>query len=151
MTRLASWTDDPATRQFSGTAAYETSFELPPDYTAADLQLELDLGDVGNVAEVEANGRAAGVAWMRGQMLPVTGLLRAGPNRLHVKVTNTLINRVAGWSRMPPLPPPLAARYGFGLHDDAPASRGLYQFEPLPRSGLLGPVRILASKRVVLR
>jgi hypothetical protein len=151
LSRLVSWTEDPATRNFSGTADYQTAFTLPAAYAAPDLELELDVGDVGNVADVEVNGKPAGVVWIRGQRLPLTGLVRAGTNQLRIKVTNTLINRVAGWERMPPLPPHLAGRYGRGLHDDSPGGRGQFGFEPLPRSGLLGPVRIVAAQRVELR
>ncbi|MGB9606870.1 MAG: glycosylhydrolase-like jelly roll fold domain-containing protein, partial [Bryobacteraceae bacterium] len=93
--RLESWTEDPATRHFSGTATYRARFELPPSYLAPGLRIRLTLGDVGNVGEVELNGRPAGVIWIRGQALEVAHLLKPGTNVLTVKVTNTLINRVA--------------------------------------------------------
>jgi hypothetical protein len=63
-------------------------------------------------------------------------------------VTNTLINRVAGWKNVPPLPPNLKALYGGGLQENTPQARELFGFEPLPRSGLLGPVHITPLKRV---
>ena len=76
---------------------------------------------------------------MRGQTLDVTSAVKPGRNDMTVRVTNTLINRVAGWTRTPPLPPNLQALYGRGVNDDTPQGRRLYGFSPLPRSGLLGP------------
>lgn len=145
LTRLASWTDNPATRHFSGTGTYSADVELPASYLAPDMELRLDLGAVGDVAEVQINGQPAGVVWMRGRTLDVTKLIRPGTNRITIDVTNTLINRMSAMKEEPPLAPDLAKIYGA-----AKTSRRnrLYGFEPLPRSGLLGPVRIVARKRV---
>ncbi len=151
MRLLASWTDDPATRHFSGTGVYTTAFELPASYIAPDLRLDLSLGDLGNIGEVEVNSKPAGIVWMRGQTLDVTRLVQPGANHLRVRVTNTLINRVSAWKTAPPLPPDLAAVYGRGLHDGFKGMRDLYGFKPLPRSGLLGPVTITPLKKVPLR
>lgn len=148
MLHLESWTEDPATRHFSGTAVYRARFEVSPEYLRSGLRVRLSLGDVGNVGEVELNGRPAGVVWMRGQTLEAAHLLQSGTNWITVKVTNTLINRVAGWKTAPPLPPGLAAIYGRGLREGWQGARNIYGFEPLPRSGLLGPV-VLEAFRVV--
>ena len=146
--RLRSWTEDPATKNFSGTGRYTIPFDLPASYVSEDLELELNLGAVGNIAEVELNGRRVGVIWMRGQTLNATQFVKAGRNLLTVEVTNTLINRVAGWKAVPELPDDLKRLYGRGIDDDSPSARALSGFEPLPRSGLLGPVRLLPLKRV---
>ncbi len=54
---LASWTDAARTRHFSGTGRYEIEFELPaPPPADAAARMMLDLGQVGNIAEVELNG-----------------------------------------------------------------------------------------------
>lgn len=50
---LRSWTENRETRYFSGTGRYELGFDLPSDYVSYDLRLELDLGVVGNIADVE--------------------------------------------------------------------------------------------------
>ena len=146
--RLASWTADPRTRHFSGTGRYRMTFELPGDYIADDLRLDLDLGVVGDVADVELNGQPVGVRWMRGQQLEVTRALAAGRNTLVVDVTNTLINRVAGLEELPPVPEHLESRYGGDLRRDRSPSQRLLGYEPLPVSGLLGPVEIRVSRRV---
>jgi hypothetical protein len=78
----------------------------------------------------------------------VTKTLKAGRNLLTVDVTDTLINRVAGWKTVPELPDDLKSLYGRGIDDDSPQARRLFGFEPLPRSGLLGPVTIQPLKRV---
>lgn len=151
MATLGSWTDRPDTKHFSGTGVYTSAFNLPEQYGADGIRLLLDLGDVGNVAEVDLNGQDAGVIWMRGQRLDVTHLARVGTNQLVVRVTNTLINRVAGMHTFPPVPEELQARLGAGVPDAASPARHLKGFEPLPRSGLLGPVEIHPYARVDLR
>jgi len=144
--QLASWTDTPATRHFSGTGTYTVDFELPAEYLAPGMELQLDLGAVGDVAEVRINEKPAGVIWMRGRTLDVTRLVRAGRNRMRVDVTNTLINRFSAVAKEPPLAPDLAKIYGSSATSGA--GRRVFGFKPLPRSGLLGPVRIVAKKKV---
>lgn len=145
---LVSWTDLPAARHFSGTGVYTTDFELPDAYLRNDLELPLDLGVVGNVAEVRLNGQPVGTTWMRGQPLELSGVARAGRNRLEISVTNTLINRVSGWTTFPDVPQELQPRLGHGL-PEGQAMR-LLGFSPLPRSGLLGPVEIHPYQRLEL-
>jgi len=149
--RLTSWTEDPATRNFSGTGRYETQFILPDEYLTGDLRLELELGRVGNVAEVRLNGGNAGTAWMRDQSLDVSSSARIGSNHLVVLVTNTLINRAAALKEPPPVPDHLAEYYGRGTTPYSASARGPIGFKPLPASGLIGPVRIVAYKEVSLK
>ena len=147
---LVSWTEGPETRHFSGTGVYTTTFELPANYVQDGIRLYLDLGDVGNLAEVLLNGQPAGVVWMRGQQIEISGQVRQGENQLEARVTNTLINRVAGLKEFPPVPEELRERLGRGLHDDRSPAYNLLGYSPLPRSGLLGPVEIRPYKRVTL-
>ncbi|MBL7649382.1 MAG: hypothetical protein JNK74_24655 [Candidatus Hydrogenedentes bacterium] len=148
---LESWTEIPEARHFSGTGRHVTAFTLPEGYESDDIRLELDLGDVGNVAEVVVNGKSAGAVWMRGQCLDITSLAVEGTNQLTVRVTNTLINRVSGLKEFPPVPEELRERLGRGVQDDNSPAHALLGYTPLPRSGLLGPVEIRAYKRVTLR
>ena len=142
---LDSWTKDPKTESFSGTGRYEIEFDLPTEYCADDLRLELDLGKVGNVAEVRINGKNVGTCWIRGQTLDATKALRPGRNSMEVLVTNTLINRVSHFKEAPPVPDSLVPHYGKGL---SPPQPGVMGFKPLPASGLIGPVMIRALKEV---
>ena len=82
----------------------------------ADTEAELDLGEVAGSAEVLVNGQRAGVLVAPPWKLPVGRLLQAGSNRIEVLVCNTLANH---YQTIP-------TRY-----------RGS------PRSGLIGPVRLL--------
>jgi hypothetical protein len=145
---LASWTDLPEVRHFSGAGVYTAEFTLPEQYAQEDVRLYLALGDVGNVAEVVLNGKAAGIVWMRGQRLDVTGQAVTGTNALEIRVTNTLINRVAGLAGFPPVPEDLEPRLGNGVGESGTQAQALLGFSPLPRSGLLGPVEMYPYKRL---
>ena len=151
LTHLSPWTNDPHTSHFSGTGSYEINFELPEEYVAKDKQLQLDLGKVGNIAEVELNGVNVGTVWMRGQTLDITEAARTGSNQMTVLVTNTLINRVAGLKEPPPVPGELVPHFGSGTSAYSARHSGPIGFEPLPASGLMGPVRIRVLREVHIR
>ena len=154
ITRLASWTEDPETEYFSGTGRYEIAFDLPGLYLREGLELVLDLGQVGDVAEVVLNGRAAGVCWMQPFKLAITPAARPGPNQLSVMVTNQLMNHVAGMTSLPDVPPELVAHYGPTAdiyRNGAAAAKRELGYKPLPPSGLIGPVRIVPRRRVTIK
>ena len=109
---MQSWTEDPRTQHFSGTGHYELDFEIPSEYVSADLEAVLDLGKVGDVAEVTLNGHAVGVAWMQPYKLQVTEAIRSGTNHLELLVTNVLINYVSGMTTLPEVPEELVPHYG---------------------------------------
>ncbi len=145
---LKSWTDDPQTMNFSGTGRYEINFRLPPEYVNKDLDIYLDLGKVGNVAEVILNGRNVGTVWMRGQKPEISKPLKSGENNLVILVTNTLINRISGMKKPPPVPENLVSR--FGSKDISTTIPREFGFKPLPPSGLMGPVQIIPEKTVTV-
>jgi (4-O-methyl)-D-glucuronate---lignin esterase len=154
VTQLKSWTEDPRTKHFSGTGRYELDFEVPGEYVGAGLDAVLDLGRVGDVAEVILNRRAVGVGWMQPYHLDVTESIRAGANHLEVLVTNTLINYVSGLTTLPEVPEELVPHYGkttdiYSLGTTAWKEHEK-NFHPLPPSGLMGPVRIVARRKVAL-
>ncbi len=152
---LRSWTEDPATRRFSGTGRYALDFNVPAPYVDAEIETLLDLGKVGNVAEVMLNGKPVGVAWIEPYTLEITQALRSGPNHLEIRVTNLLINYVSGMKEPPDVPAELVPHYGPTVHIySAGASaweRGEKDFHPLPASGLIGPVRIIPRKKITIR
>ena len=85
---------------------------------------------------------------MRGQKLEATHALKAGENKLVILVTNTLINRISAMKEPPPVPEDLVSRFGSGaVNQETPREFG---FKPLPASGLIGPVRIIAVKEVAV-
>jgi hypothetical protein len=143
---LSSWVEDPATRNFSGTGRYEITFQLPAEYLKKDIKLLLDLGKVGNVAEVILNDQNIGTVWMRGEKLETTKAVKEGSNKLVILVTNTLINRISAMKEAPAVPADLVPRFGSGaVNSEIPREFG---FKPLPASGLMGPVQIAPVKVV---
>jgi alpha-L-rhamnosidase len=132
-TPLGSWTDsaDARVRYFSGTAVYTTEVDVPAGRLPPGTRAVLDLGRVGTFARVSVNGRALRVLWHSPYRIDVSGLLRPGSNRLEIAVTNLLVNRLIGDSRLP-----AQGRSTWSLHEPyRPDS-------PLLPSGLLGPVRL---------
>jgi hypothetical protein len=151
--RLISWTESEDSRHVSGSGVYELNFDLPSGYLRGDQELVLDLGVVGNTAEVFLNGRPAGVCWMQPYRFEVTALIHAGTNSMRIVVANTLQNHVSGLQELPEVPPELQARYGRAVIEAYPNGAATFKnrdlkFSPLPRSGLLGPVRIIARRIV---
>jgi hypothetical protein len=148
---LRSWTEVEQVRHFSGRAHYTAEFTLPQDYFTDNVRLMLSLGSVGTVAEIRINGVPVGIHWMREQEFAAEKFLHAGKNTLVVEVTNTLINRVSGLDAFPGIAPELQERLGEGIDKSGRVEKILLGFEPLPPSGLLGPVRIAPHRQVEVK
>ena len=71
---------------------YETTLRLTEDQLA-DRRLLLDLGDVGDLAEVTIDGEELPRLLWSPYVVDATEALRAGDNAVEVRVTNTLQNR----------------------------------------------------------
>jgi hypothetical protein len=101
MSTLASWTtsDQAAVRYFSGTARYTTTFKSP--MPGAGRRLELDLGEVKEMARVSVNGIDCGVAWHAPFRVDVTKAVKPSKNSLEIDVTNTWANRLIGDEQEP--------------------------------------------------
>lgn len=154
VSQLRSWTEDPQTDYFSGTGLYKLDFQVPERYVSSKLETVLDLGTVGNIADVTLNGKPVGVAWMQPYRVNVTGALLSGANHMEILVTNTLINTVSGMKKLPGVPAELVPHYGPTAHI-YPAGTTEWKmrekdFHPLPVSGLIGPVRIIARQKVTI-
>ena len=63
--------------------------------TAGNVTL-LDLGRVGDLADVSLNGRALGQLWKAPYRVDISSALQPGENHLEIKVTNQWTNRLAG-------------------------------------------------------
>jgi len=136
---LKSWTEIDGARFFSGLGIYEAEFPFATKLSE-DVGVMLDLGAVRETAEVWVNDAPAGVAWMRPYRFDVTHLVRTGPNRLRIAVTNLLINRVLG---MGPIDySAVYERYGQRF---PPGEEWEKVREPFP-SGLLGPAWLVFYK-----
>lgn len=102
--QLVSWTTipDDGIKYFSGTATYLKEFDAPASLLANGGRLELDLGQLRNVAEVTLNAKNLGVRWKPPFSYDVTGAVKPGKNKLVVKITNVWANRLAGDAKLPP-------------------------------------------------
>ena len=172
--KLEDWTKrpEPGIRYYSGTAVYETTFDLP----ASSLKKEgavLDLGRVKNLAQVELNGKDLGILWKPPFRVSVGGLLKAKGNRLVIRITNLWPNRLIGDEQEPPdltwgkesvykwlgkeynIGHPLLELPDWFVKGQPRPSKGRFTFttwnyydkdSPLLESGLLGPVTILGTE-----
>ncbi len=106
---LVSITDRREKPRFSGTIKYTATVNLIASDTI------LDLGEVGETAEVFLNGKPVGIRLFPPYRFDISGAVHDGENELSVLVTNTL---------------------GYRIHD--PFSK----FLMLPPTGIRGPVTI---------
>ena len=93
---------------------------------------------IREAAVVFVNGQRAGSIWKPPYRLDVTQWLKAGSNKIEVKVANLSLNMLAGQER--PDYRLLWARYGQRF---VPQDTQLIKPHP---SGLLGPVRLLTGE-----
>jgi hypothetical protein len=155
MQTLSSWTNDEATRYFSGVAVYEKEITLSPHVIQSSTSLRLDFGagkpipsqalragmqawfegPVREAAVVYVNGQRAGSVWCPPYSVEIKDLLRPGVNKLRVLVSNTAVNYMAGHS----LPDYrlLNLRYGERFQP-----QDMDKIQPVT-SGLLGPIQLI--------
>jgi hypothetical protein len=145
-----SWTDraEQEVKYFSDAATYERAVSAPAEWLTTGDRIVLDLGRVGDVAEVRVNGALAGSAWAPPYQVDVTSTLRPGDNRLEVIVANTWQHRLVG-----DLQPGAIRRAWTNAPNDGgfTATRELTTATPLTPSGLLAPVTLLAIRDAVRR
>jgi hypothetical protein len=135
--KLTSYTEnsDAGIKYFSGTATYTKTINVPATALTKVAQLWLDLGEVKNLAEVIVNGKSLGVVWKQPFRVDVTNALKAGENKLEIKVTNLWVNRLIGDAQ-----PDVKQKITY-------TTMPFYQANsPLLPSGLLGPVRIVSLR-----
>ena len=131
--------DDAGVKYFSGTASYTKTLTAPRGWFRPGAATILDLGRVGDIAEISMNGRALGQLWKAPYRIDISSAIRPGANRLEIKVTNEWTNRIIGDGAVPADKKVLA-------QDAAPPGRGGGRVT-LPESGLIGPVTILIQSR----
>jgi hypothetical protein len=161
--RLISWSqlDEPGAKYFSGAATYSKSFVAPSELHGKGQRLYLDLGNVAVMAQVKLNGKELGTLWKAPYRVEITEAIKAGENRLEVKVVNLWINRMIGDEQLPEdserNPNGTLKQWPQWLEEGKPSPAGRYTFtswrlwkkdSPLQESGLLGPVRIIAAKEI---
>ena len=160
MQTLNSWTNNDATRYFSGVATYEKDIDIPAELLRDNPELKLDFGEgaalpiqslrsgmqawyegpIREAAVVYVNDKRAGAVWCPPYAIDVTGMLRPGANKIRVLVANTAMNYMAGHS----LPDYrlLNLRYGERFQP-----QDMDKVQAIP-SGLLGPIRLIPRVKV---
>jgi hypothetical protein len=142
---LESWTAnaDLGIKYFSGTASYRQIITAPHEWLRENARVLLDLGVVKDIADVSLSGKPLGVAWKPPYSFDITGILRTGTNDL--QITNESTNRILGDRLGPPDKPVFPAPAG-----PAGGGGGGFGFGPQQplESALLGPVRIISSRRL---
>ncbi|MGK6320377.1 glycosyl hydrolase [Sphingomonas sp. DT-204] len=125
---------NPGVRYFSGVSTYTKDFTVPAGHRPGQPLL-LDLGSVGDVAEVRVNDRLVGTVWHAPYRLDIAGTVKPGRNRLEVRVANLWVNRLIGDVQ------PGAKKITF-------TTVPTYKPDaPLRPSGLIGPVRLMTAGR----
>jgi hypothetical protein len=126
-----SWSEssDPRIRYFSGTGIYAREVSIDPRQLHHGRML-LDLGTVGEVADVTVNGTLLRTLWKPPYELDITDALKPGRNLIELRVTNLWVNRLIGDAQ------PGARPITFTV---APTYRPGAALAP---SGLIGPVRL---------
>ncbi len=144
---LKSWTefDDPEIRFFSGIATYTKQFQVDESLLRNSPRIELDLGEVREVARVFLNGEAIGISSFAPHVLDVTRQIRRGENSLVIEVANTWLNRLIYDDTLP--------QDQRLTHTNLARGPKLGQrwrdAQPLP-SGLIGPVRLRFPRQVTI-
>ncbi len=93
---LGDWTAVRELECYSGTITYSTVVHLPK----SALGVTIDLGHVGDIAEVHVNGRKIGLAmWPPYRLETGPEAWQVGENRLDVHVTNSSANALEGAMR----------------------------------------------------
>ena len=126
--KLVSYTesDEPEVKYFSGIATYTNTFTLGKKEKADGLAI--DLGEVGQMADVFVNGEHVEFLWKAPYKVEWTGALKPGVNTIEVKVVNTWPNRLIGDAQ------PGAEKHTY-------TTMPFYRADsPLTPSGLMGPV-----------
>jgi hypothetical protein len=162
---LTSWTDDRATRYFSGVATYTKQFEVPAAFVEKAAVIELDFGagraatvaggkmgvradfqpPIADAAVVYVNGQRADALWCPPYRIEVTALLHVGTNELRIEVANRASNYMADKEHHP-LPDYKALNADPRLGGNRFQPQDMDKIEVVP-SGLLGPVKLTSFRQ----
>lgn len=102
-------------------------FQLAPRFI-------LDLVKVKDIAEIFVNGKLLGILWKTPYQIEISGALKAGANKIEVKITNQWTNRIVGDAIHPDKKKLDGAGLSFGTPNKI-----------LIESGLIGPVILFAK------
>jgi len=162
--RLENWASrgEPEIKHYSGVATYRTSFAAARSAPLVGTRTYLELGDVAVMATVTLNGKALGTVWTPPYRVDATDAVNwGGPNELEIRVANLWVNRLIGDAALPP-----DGKYAVNgalkewpawIREGGASPTGRQSFttrlvwragDPLVKSGLLGPVRLVTVKKI---
>jgi hypothetical protein len=150
--QLVPWNEhaDAGIKYFSGKATYRKRFTLDPQQ--AKHRVRLDLGEVLHIARVRLNGKDLGVVWTAPWSVDVSAAVRPGENVLEIDVTNVWANRLIGDAGLPQNQRRTKTNVALRAGKRPPtfnAFQGYASEDPLMRSGLIGPVRLVFGREMV--
>jgi hypothetical protein len=150
--------DEPDVKYFSGTATYQNTFTLPKkaaiEQEQSDARINsaereqarpkvnlpaglcIDLGEVGQMADVFINGQHVDFLWKAPYKVNFEGQLKPGKNTIEVKVVNTWVNRLIGDGQ------PNVEGHSFTPVAFYGVKSLSQNMRPVIPSGLMGPVRL---------
>jgi len=152
--RLISWTEseDEGIKYFSGTASYHKTIIIPEELIENNVSIELNLGEVCDVAEVYLNGQSAGILWKEPYRLDITDMVQTGENELKVEIVNQWINRLTGDMLSDPGDRFCRTNQPYIRSDDQGYDNWIEDSDEtfrLKASGLMGKVEILFTNKKV--
>jgi hypothetical protein len=124
---------DPGIKYFSGIATYTTTFTAPQDLRPEDSLL-IDLGQIGDLADVRVNGQEVGAAWHAPYRVDIGSVVKPGINQVEIRVANLWVNRLIGDAQ------PGAQKFAYTVMPTYTAAA------PLRPAGLIGPVQLFTAK-----
>ncbi|TDH27499.1 DNA-binding protein [Segetibacter sp. 3557_3] len=131
--QLSDWSkhNDPAIRNYSGTATYHNTFNA----NISASRTWLNVGKVANIADVYVNNIFCGTAWTPPFKVDITKALKKGINTVRIDVVNTWANRLMGDHDLPE-------------NKRVTQTESPYRLEgkPLLEAGLFGPVQLEISR-----
>jgi hypothetical protein len=160
---------DPRVKYFAGTATYTKTIQVDPELLKPNKLIQLDLGQLHDIASLKINGKALGVLWHPPYELDITAALVPGDNLLEIAVTTNWANRLIGDEQEPAdfewgsdrgnLGHAMKAYPDWFVKNQARPAQGRKTFSvwyyyrkdsPLQPAGLVGPVRLVIFETKVI-
>ena len=138
--QLTSWSeiDQEGIRYYSGTASYSRDFSVGEESLSEKTEAYVVFEDIQEMARVFVNGNDCGIVWIPPYRTRITPFLKAGTNRITVKVVNTWNNRIVGDVRNPDKKPFTRTNAKIRFNEDS----------HLLKSGLIGKAEIIFVRQI---
>ena len=118
-------------KYFSGNINYTSNFELHAE-DLRNSEIYLDLTEVHSMAKVWVNDVYQGGVWTPPYRVKLSSAAKPGRNTIRIEVVNTWVNRLIGDQTLPE-----------GKGETWSGINPYKSDSPLPKSGLVGPVKFV--------